>query len=300
MIDYEHFVESRMLAILESLIAEGVGRPSDKYYNNRKKRVFGLGDVEIPYGAVMKGKEHVIQLVRAALAKHEKYQEPTVLYGTHEDVVVPALYGAANINEYGQARVGDWIQTASGIKFHPLDIQPEDIDIDDIAHALSLVNRFTGHTTRAYSVAEHSVRCMWAVDNLLANIDESIRVCWRERLLLTFEALMHDASEAYVADLARPIKMMPQMQSYRDMEAVVEKAIRAKYGLPKKMSPIVKRADEIMLRTEARDLMGPLQPGWIFREQALPAVIKPWSADLAEYRFKEEYYNLLEKLGIEG
>ena len=78
------------------------------------------------------------------------------------------------------------------------------------------------------------------------------------------------------------------------------KALRAKYGLPERMSSIVKRAAVILFMTEKRDLMGPSPQPWQSDEEPLPEVIKPWSADLAEYRFKEEYYNLLEKLGIEG
>lgn len=54
-------------------------------------------------------------------------------------------------------RRGDWIQTFTGRRFWPLDPRPEDVCIEDIAHALSLKCRFGGHCTRFYSVAEHSV-----------------------------------------------------------------------------------------------------------------------------------------------
>jgi hypothetical protein len=55
------------------------------------------------------------------------------------------------------AERGDWIQTATGRPFWPIDPRPEDIDIEDIAHALSMLCRFGGHCLRFYSVAEHSV-----------------------------------------------------------------------------------------------------------------------------------------------
>lgn len=56
-------------------------------------------------------------------------------------------------------RRGDFICTYTGRKFYPLDPRPEDVCIEDIAHALALVNRFGGHTRVPYSVAQHSVLC---------------------------------------------------------------------------------------------------------------------------------------------
>lgn len=222
--------------------------------------------------------------VEEMMAKQEAIEPP------------PAVYGAATIDQWGQPRIGDWIRTFRGKKFHPLDIKPEDIDIDDIAHALSLVNRFTGHTQTAYSVAEHSVRVMWCVQDLVVSVFavRSGRELWRFML----EALLHDASEAYLADIARPIKMLPEMEPYRKLEKGVEKAISAKYGLPFPMSPIVKRADEILLCTEARDLMTLGTLDWILREAPLSGTINPWSADLAEHRFHQEYRLLMDRLDL--
>ena len=54
-------------------------------------------------------------------------------------------------------RRGDWMQTHSGLRFYPLDPRPEDIRIEDIAHALPMICRFNGHCSRFYSVAEHSL-----------------------------------------------------------------------------------------------------------------------------------------------
>lgn len=185
-----------------------------------------------------------------------------------------ATYGAISIGDDGSARMASWIQTYSKRRFNPLDIHDDDISIIDIAHALSLVNRFTGHTSVAYSVAEHSVRC--------ARLVESWEP-WNFNLIL--EALLHDASEAYIADIARPIKHLPQMAPYRELEHGIERAIALKYETATIMSPLVKRADEILLTTEARDLMGPLCSGWFLRETPLDYPIRPWSADLAEHEF---------------
>lgn len=197
------------------------------------------------------------------------------------------------VEHYGTSEHG-WIQTFSGKRFAPLDIHDEDICIEDIAHALSLVNRFTGHTSVAYSVAEHSVRVMWAVQDLGIAAGGSGLYLWE----IMLQALLHDASEAYLADIARPIKMLPIMQPYRDLEKGVEKAIAKKWGLPFPMSKIVKRADEILLGTEARDLMGPPPAEWILREKPLPDKIRPWSATMAEFRFHQEYKLLMDRLGL--
>src|SRR5271165_7548492 len=86
-------------------------------------------------------------------------------------------------------RKGDWIQTYTGRVMYPLDPRPEEINIIDIAHALSNLCRFTGHVRTFYSVAEHSVRVSQHCDPKDA--------LW---------GLLHDASEAYLADMSRPMK----------------------------------------------------------------------------------------------
>ena len=82
-----------------------------------------------------------------------------------------------------------WIQTYTGGKFHLLAPRQEEINIVDIAHALSMMCRFTGHVRRFYSVSEHS----WHASYLVPKQD----ALW---------ALLHDASEAYMADMNRPLK----------------------------------------------------------------------------------------------
>jgi len=167
-----------------------------------------------------------------------------------------------------------WIQTFSKVKVYALDFRPEDVKIEDIAHALSLVNRFTGHTTVAYSVAEHSVR----VARLVGSWYPSNR-------LLVLQALLHDATEAYIADIARPFKHLPEMAPYRSIESQMEIVIAKRFGLPETLSPLVKDADEILLTTEARDLMSPLVEGWYLRKRPLEHKIVPWNADYAKDQF---------------
>lgn len=133
---------------------------------------------------------------------------------------------------------GPWIETFTGLKFHLLDPQPEDICIEDIAHALSNQCRYTGHVKRFYSVAEHSLH----VSLLSATFP--------------LAGLMHDASEAYIADLSRPIKQCtPVGEPYYVIENKIMKAIGEKFGFEWPPPPEVKTADNIMLLTEKDQLM---------------------------------------------
>lgn len=127
-----------------------------------------------------------------------------------------------------------WITTVSGRKFHFLRPRLEEIDIDDIAHALANTCRYTGHCRKFYSVAEHSVAVSELCDNPLVG-------------------LMHDASEAYITDISSPVK--PILTNYRALEAIVMDAIFAKYNLPLPLTPDIKMADMIQLSTEARHLV---------------------------------------------
>ena len=97
-----------------------------------------------------------------------------------------------------------WIQTHSGIAFDLLKPTPDMIVIDDIAHALSNLCRFTGHS-KFYSVAQHSRLASFMVSEQFA-----------------LQALMHDASEAYLTDISAPLKALPCMAEYKKLEAKLE------------------------------------------------------------------------------
>lgn len=156
-------------------------------------------------------------------------------------------------------RHGDWTQTYTGRQFYPLDPRADDIDIVDIAHALSRICRFNGHCSRPYSVAEHSLHVALHVAQ-----DQSEPV---DRTTV-LAALLHDASEAYLCDIPRPLKTMPEMAPYRAMEANVEAIIAAKYGLPHPLPAIVKRHDLRALATEYRDLVPNKRHPWHLPEPA--------------------------------
>jgi hypothetical protein len=139
---------------------------------------------------------------------------------------------------------GPWVQTHSGIAFYPLDPLPHEVLLPDIAHALARICRFTGHTREFYSVAEHSVR--------VSHLCEPQDALW---------GLLHDAAEAYLTDLAGPLKHHHCFAKYRDIEAKLQAVIMAHFQLPAKRPASVQRADRMMLAIERRDLM-PITPRW--------------------------------------
>ena len=172
---------------------------------------------------------------------------------------------------------GDWIQTYTGIKFWPLDPRANEVCIEDIAHALSLQCRFAGHCKTFYSVAEHCIRVS--------------RICYGDDSLW---GLLHDASEAYLVDIPRPVKHSPEMRHYRVFEKLVQTVICRRFGLPLQEPASVKAADRIILHTEARDLMSPLHPDWLDRGLALPETITPMSPSEARHIFLARFYSLTE------
>lgn len=141
-----------------------------------------------------------------------------------------------------------WIQTYLGKQFWPLDPQHEDIEIVDIAHALSNLCRYGGHSNWFYSVAQHCVLVSETVPPEFA-----------------LYGLLHDASEAYLIDVPRPIKHAVGMETYRRAEARLEEVIYERFGLPRLgMDGLgyLKTADNQLLRTEQRDLMKPAPAAW--------------------------------------
>lgn len=118
---------------------------------------------------------------------------------------------------------GDWMQTFTGRQFYPLAPRADDVDIVDIAHSLAMQCRYNGHTQRFYSVAEHCVLMSdWFLDDSGVLGDEEARN-------LALWALLHDATEAYVGDMVRPLKR--SMPSFCAAEDVIMRVIAEKYGL---------------------------------------------------------------------
>ena len=166
-----------------------------------------------------------------------------------------------------------WIQTYTGRQFFPLEPRPDDIDIRDIAHSLSLQCRFNGHCRGFYSVAEHSVRVSRILDG-------------RERLW----GLLHDAAEAYISDLPRPLKATAP--GFRAAEDRLLEVIVARFGLAWPMPAHVAHADEVLLATEMRDLMAPPPAPWLLDARPLAETVVPVAPDAAERMFLARFAEL--------
>jgi len=190
-----------------------------------------------------------------------------------------------------------WMQTFTGREFRPFDPRPEDVCIEDIAHSLALQNRFAGHTSEPYSVAEHCVRASrlpasrFFMDTSLDWSDWSIAAVVRG------EILMHDASEAYVVDLPQPLKRHLAFAPYHRVEVGVMRTIAQALSFGQIVisfqNDLVKRADAIMLATEFRDLMRQPPPrDWLLIEQPDEERIVPWSWQRAEQEFLARYKEL--------
>lgn len=171
-----------------------------------------------------------------------------------------------------------WIQTYSGVQFWPLKPRVEDVRLEDIAHALSLMCRFNGHCRKFYSVAQHSV--LVAEDLLTRAI---LLDSGPERAKNAFRmALLHDASEAYLPDVTRPIK--PSWPNFKSIEQRLLKCICEALDVSWEVAVAVtiKYCDEVLLTTERRDLMGPAPVSWEGLPPPRPKFIEPWSASTAE------------------
>lgn len=171
---------------------------------------------------------------------------------------------------------GGWMQTYTGKAFYPLDPDPDLIDPADIAHALSLICRYGGHTRRFYSVAEHCV--------LMADAAEPGHKLW---------ALLHDATEAYVGDMVRPLKR--QMPAYVEAEDRLMAAICERFAIDPVCPPEVKTLDNRILGTERAALLGPPPRQWLEVEvlDPLPVTVTGWAPRRAE----AEYLKALRRLG---
>lgn len=164
-----------------------------------------------------------------------------------------------------------WITTYTGKKFHYLNPQTSEVDIRDIAHALALTCRFGGHCNQFYSVAEHSMR--------VADI-----VPQQYKL----NALLHDAGEAYVPDIPRPIKY--DFPTMKELDDEISQFILAVLGYPQTehSERAIKYADSKLLATEARDLM-PNTNDWAELPPPLNFCIKPTPWHNAEVDFLSYY-----------
>jgi hypothetical protein len=145
----------------------------------------------------------------------------------------------------------------------PLNLKPADVCVEDVAHSLSLICRFGGHCSSFFSVAEHS-----------------IMVAQRVPPKFRLTALLHDATEAYLGDMVRPVKRHPDMAAYCFAETIAHIAVHTALGGTFPHDPIIKQADDEQLAWEfdhMRDVKG--------RAWMTPIV--------AERAFLNEYWRLV-------
>ena len=179
-----------------------------------------------------------------------------------------------------------WILTRSGRKFDLAQPTAAMVDIADITHSLSMQCRFNGHTSHFYSVAQH---CMLVADLVPAEHQ--------------LAALLHDATEAYVGDLVRPLKLgMREFYECQNLESLydaVERrvwiAICARFDLDPILPDSVKHADLVALATEKRDLMPEHPEPWPCLEGVEPNAvpIDPWQPSQAAIHFHGRLLELL-------
>lgn len=174
-----------------------------------------------------------------------------------------------------------WILTFTGKQFFHLRPTPDMVCEEDIAHALSNIGRWTGHTKYFYSVAQHSWYCSYLVPKELA-----------------FEALMHDSPEAYLGDMNRPLKhCTPAGPAYMEIEAKVEEVIFKKFRLTYPFPPEVKVADNLMLYAERAQLMNGQNVTYETRKWGVPETaadvrIERWTPRRAERMFLRRFNEL--------
>lgn len=185
-----------------------------------------------------------------------------------------------------EQRRGDWIQTYTGRRFWPLDPRTADVCLDDVAHALSNLCRFTGHVKTFYSVAQHCVLASHAARPEAAML-----------------ALLHDAAEAYLGDIARPWKRFLHVHAdglherLRLVEHRLLVTILNAFGVCAESWAWwdeVERVDLVLLATEKRDLLG-AGPKWSHEYdgyEPLPERISPWTPGRASWEFRQRFAQL--------
>lgn len=169
------------------------------------------------------------------------------------------------------------ILTAAGRYFNFIELEHNEFGIEEIAHALSNLCRYTGHVSDFYSVAQHSVYVSLVVPPQHA-----------------LAGLLHDAAEAFIGDVAAPLKAL--LPEYKALEKRVEAAVLARFGLPAVLPPEVKRADLVMLATERRDLMPVTPDGWTLIDGIEPLAfnVTPVRPELAKVLFLKRFEELTE------
>lgn len=178
------------------------------------------------------------------------------------------------MNETIRRIIGPTILLAGGSYFDFEAPHTSVFTIDDIAHGLAMTCRFAGQCKRHYSVAQHSVHVSEIVP-----ADHA------------YQGLMHDAPEAFVGDMAKPLKVL--LPEYSVIEKRVERAVFDRFNVATPLPPSIKDADIVMLVTEQRQLMGN-HDDWNYCRGRTPLdfEIPEWTPDEAKARFLARFDEL--------
>ena|SRR5271166_1245009 len=169
-----------------------------------------------------------------------------------------------------------WIQTYTGGIFYPLRPRVEDVRFQDIAGSLSKLCRYAGHGLRFFSVAEHCVHVAHFAPR-------------KHRLA----ALLHDASEAYLVDIPRPLK--PWLIGYQAYEATLMRVIAERFGFEYPLADVIHNIDMAILTDEREQNMARLQVSPIVWGNMAPRLgvrLQFWSPDQAEFEFLQLFHSL--------
>lgn len=187
-----------------------------------------------------------------------------------------------------------WLQTHSCRALDLASPDPADVRLEDIAHALSRICRYNGHTSRHYSVAEH---CCHVADYLEQRAIENGHEDVAAHIALA--GLLHDASEAYVGDLTYPLQQALGPAVRAELRAAHERvwlAIRAALGVPPAVNihaPAVKWVDRTILLDERDALMGPSPRSWDVPGEPLGVAVQGWAPDVARTEWLSRFERLM-------
>ena len=178
----------------------------------------------------------------------------------------------------------DWFKTATGNIVFITDPKISTVTVEDIARSLSRQCRYAGHLkddVETYVVAQHSIMVSWLVEQTHPR--------------LSYQALMHDAVEAYIQDLIRPLKL--NMPGYMPLEDEWTRYVCSQFHIPCEHNSVIKQADRAIQFAERRDLtIGGIEPTNDPKAYELadmwPATIRPWSPSCSRSVFLETYHRL--------
>jgi len=215
------------------------------------------------------------------LCEREKLWVEEEMTGNQEAIANRLREMATWDAEHNADRKGTWIPLYSGYRIWLEDPRPQDIRIEDIAHALANLCRYGGQAKKFYSVAQHSVIGSWL-------ISEPYKKAF----------LVHDATETYLSDVITPLKRILG-DVYKSLEARMMQVVYQHFNLPldEQTHKAVKHIDDVMLCTEIRDVTTTGYLRTVDRLARVPGDMRIeefWLPDRAEMEFKKRYHQLFE------